>query len=104
MKGTSLPVNVIVIIIIALLVLVGLAVFFSTGMQTGQTSMSDQQLWQKACSALKMRSGLGKCDQSLISDITVDDQSFTDICKKVIGTDDEAQCCEACCGKGNCES
>jgi len=104
MKGTSLPVNVIVIIIIALLVLVGLAVFFSTGMQTGQTSMSDQQLWQKACSALKMRSGLGKCNQSLISDITVDGQSFTDICEKVIGTTDEAQCCEACCGKDNCES
>ncbi len=49
MKGLSLPINLIVILVIALLVMLAGAAFFAGGFGSGASTMSDSAALQKGC-------------------------------------------------------
>ncbi len=98
MKGLELPINMIVVIVVALIVLIAVAAFFTGSLDSGKTAMDAQQKWQSACSAIKMRN----CKASVLLDMTIDNTPVLDMCKSIAGTDNPEDCCEVCCGK-RCE-
>ena len=104
MKGMSLPINVVIILIVALLVLVGAAALFSNGIGWGDDEMKNQEYFQKACGALKMM-GCDTADVSTIS-LTIDDTptSLSTMCSSFYGIVGDDKCCQACCGQGKCSS
>ena len=101
MKGISLPVNAIVIIAIAILVLAVVAAFFTGVLGGGIATISLEQAFTKGCDSLSRGYN---CDVSAISDeIKIlnyptegQDASFSQICRAKLYSTDEA--CAVACG------
>lgn len=108
MKGLSLPIEVIVVVIIALIVLIAIVAFFTQGINTSGQSMSTQEKWQRACSALKMR---GSCERGGLTDVTkiiidgtpmfTPEVANDDLCETIAGVTEAVECCILCCGSSS---
>ncbi len=125
-KGLSLPINLIVILAIAILVMVVVAAFFV--MSTGSTfsGISDQQAWNSGCSMAKLRgciesdfgsttplyvdgydpkkndikdvNGHSTCSQETISRTDCSDDTLRMACEAVVGSTTPTFCRARCCG------
>jgi len=67
MKGISLPINLIVVIALAVIVLLGVAAFFMGGFTAGTVRMTDTQAWNDGCATWRMRG----CKLSDVDDIKI---------------------------------
>ena len=67
MKGISLPINMVVIIAVAVIVLLSLAAFFMGGFVHPTAKMSDTDAWNTGCGMWRMRG----CKLADVDDITI---------------------------------
>ena len=67
MKGISLPINMVVIIAVAVIVLLSLAAFFMSGFVQPTAKMSDTDAWNTGCGMWRMRG----CKLADVDDITI---------------------------------
>ncbi|MCD6381636.1 MAG: hypothetical protein J7L43_01495 [Candidatus Aenigmarchaeota archaeon] len=98
MKGTSLPVNSIVIIALAVIVLVAIAVWFSSEMLHGQKQVNAEQAWVSACNQWKATN----CDAGHFNNTLTGFPGISTIkeaCKAARGSDDADLCKKLCCGE-----
>jgi hypothetical protein len=110
LKGISLPINAMIVIIITALVLVVIGGYFITGTTTSTRSMSHTDAWNRGCSLAKARG----CLQSDFGDegVSVEgydpdgdgrDNSVKSACINFLGpvpsgSDSTAWCRAQCCG------
>ena len=66
-KGISLPINMVVIIAVAVIVLLSLAAFFMSGFIHPTAKMSDTDAWNTGCGMWRMRG----CKLADVDDITI---------------------------------
>jgi len=69
MKGVELPINALIIIVLAIIVLVAIIALFYTGIKPPQNTLSAQAALDRAC--MKLHSY--NCQVSWLGDISVDD-------------------------------
>ena len=93
MKGVSLPINTIVIVIIAITVLIALLTVFVTSLFPNTLRMKKAQKLSEMCILARMRG----CDSSLGTSMqtTIEGRSYTlvDLCTQIKYTNDIRQCC-----------
>ena len=113
MKGISLPVNMVVVIAVAVIVLLSLAAFFMSGFVHPTTKMSDTDAWNTGCGVWRMR-GCKIEDVTKIKIAGYDtngdgvDDSLAVACQRVFGysqseaesTGTDNPCWIKCCGWG----
>ena len=104
MKGLELPVNTIIIVVVAVMVLVVLAVFFIRMLGPNTTVMDDQSAWVRGCGIIK-DGGCQTDDFSLeIANYDTDGDGIDDTiltsCHRIFSdTSLDAEACrEKCCG------
>lgn len=107
MKGISLPINMIVIIALAVIVLLAVTAAFMGGFGPGTKTISHQQAWYIGCNMAKLRgcstelfnTGSGKIITIPNYDPDGDgsDNNILDACSKAIGVNDTDECRQVCC-------
>ncbi len=95
MKGVSLPINVIIILVLGIVVLLGIITFFNFQFRNASGTMSSSAEFQIMCSRWSML----KCDSTYWNSdkLTVYGKNVSEICKKY-GYSDADTCSDACCG------
>ena len=91
-KGLEMPINMIIVIAIAVLVLVAIFGFFGGQFFSGSDQISSQKLFADGCAVLR---NSHSCDQAKINMITIGGKSFGSVCNGN-GFSDTAQCAKAC--------
>ena len=105
MKAMSLPINMIVIIALAVIVLLGVSAFFMGSFGPGSQSVSATNAWNAGCGMAKMRG----CDTALFGttngltitgykDSNGNIYTLNEACNAVYGTTDATACQNYCCG------
>ena len=87
----ELPLNTIVIIAIAAVVLISVFGIFGSQFFSSSKSTDTQRLFARGCNALQ---NTYSCDSTKISDITLDNTKFNSVCSRSGYT--EEQCAKAC--------
>lgn len=96
MKGISLPVNAIVIIALAIIVLLAVATWFSAEMLKGSKQVEAEQTWTKACNLWKV----SDCDlNEFDNDPGGLGMTIKEACKNAKGSDSYNLCKSICCGE-----
>ena len=90
-KGVSLPVNVVIIVLIAILVLALVTGFFITTSGESEESIGNADTYSDLCTKFRAN---GYCGNSNIDDEF--EAKFEEACEKFYGTDEN--CKEKCCG------
>ncbi len=101
-KGISLPVEMIVIIALAVIVLLAAGAFFIAGWLPGQVSTIDTQAWSNGCGMVKLRGCTSASDMNLkITNYDPgkdgNDDSVFDACKRAVGGTSTSDCFNLCC-------
>ena len=91
MSSGELPLNVIVIIVIASVVLVSVFGFFGSQFFSSSKNADSQRLFARGCNTLQ---NTYSCDSARISDITLDNTKFNSVCSENGYTAE--QCAKAC--------
>lgn len=89
-KGLELPVNAIIFIAVAVIVLVSVGSFFFNFFS--DSSVDAKKLFAEGCASLRSFHG---CDHAQINSISVEGTSFGYVCGRS-GYSDTAQCAKAC--------
>ena len=108
-KGVSLPINMIVILSIAVLVLVVVAAYFIGVFSKSGNSIGDQDAWNRGCGRAQARGCQTNDFNEAVSggltvpgfdpDGTGGDNSLFDACKAVYGNSETSLTCRVkCCG------
>ncbi|MEM7826665.1 MAG: hypothetical protein QXQ40_00375 [Candidatus Aenigmatarchaeota archaeon] len=104
-KGISLPVNMIVILAIAAIVLLAVGAFFLSGWFGPGKTISDFEAWTRGCS-IWMTKG---CIEDQINSITIigydpdgngSPNNLAEACFRHFGYTSSRDCWEKCCGPG----
>lgn len=97
MKGISLPINTVVIIVLAMLVLVALSIYFMTSWGSTYQRSNLYTALTQGCSIWRAKG----CDlEENLGNIIVDGISLHQACQNVLGNNDFKQkCYEYCCQK-----
>ena len=106
-KGISLPVEMIVIIALAVIVLLAAGAFFAINFIPGQATTEDFSAWERGCSIWKLRGCSSNINPSEIIVTGYDynkdnkDDSALDACKRALSTSNAQVCFETCCAPGS---
>ncbi|MFH1229372.1 MAG: hypothetical protein V1678_03030 [Candidatus Aenigmatarchaeota archaeon] len=76
MKGIELPINILVVVAIAVIVLLGLVALYFVGFNPFSNSTSLTALKNKACSDFLLNYNCGKINGKTTSDVTLDSNNF----------------------------
>jgi len=101
MKGVSLPVNTIVVIALAVLVLLAVATWFVIEMGKHSQTIECEDVWNKACIQWKV----SNCNQTEFENSVKNwngidgDNSIRKACECARGTSDYETCKKLCCGE-----
>jgi len=68
-KGSSLPINVVIVLIIAIIVLVGIVVFFGGAFGESSTSLSCESKLQNGCTQFNLAGGCNDLTHLTTSDV-----------------------------------
>ncbi len=91
-KGLEMPVNMIIVIAIAVLVLVALSGFFGGQFFSGSDQIGSQKSFADGCNALR---NSNNCDHTKINSMNIDGKGFGGICIGN-GFSDTVQCARGC--------
>lgn len=91
-KGLELPLNAIIVIAIAVLVLVALFTFFGSQFFSGSGQVDIQKVFGAGCTALRFSYA---CEHSKVNEVTIDGTSLGYACSQK-GFVDTVQCAKAC--------
>lgn len=95
MKGVSIPINVIIILVIGIIVMLAVVGFFITQFRNTSSGMRTATLFQRACSIWQ----LVNCDESEWTKIKVEGKTIKQICNLTGFDVSKADPCKkACCG------
>ena len=99
-KGVSLPINMIIILAIAVIVLLSVVAFYTGGLTSSTTSISDADAWNRGCGIWKLR-GCNETDDFQISGYDFDGDGtadkLSDACRNYLGYTSMSDCHRVCC-------
>ncbi|MCD6216019.1 MAG: hypothetical protein J7J92_03020 [Candidatus Aenigmarchaeota archaeon] len=87
-KGISLPVNIVIILLVAIFVLLAVSAFFLSRSSPAMSSMEAQHEFYKGCNRLKENN----CDYTMLSY----NDPFMRACKILYGFDTKLECASIC--------
>ncbi len=95
MKGISLPINAIIIVIIGVTVLIALLVAFTTNVFSGTETAALRSAMEQGCAKVRWEyhCNIDSNVASLTYNVNGKEMKLSTICQKVGGSDDIAQCC-----------
>ena len=92
-KGTTMPVDFIILIVIAIVVIVIAAVLIRTESSKDVDNMQIRKVFLNGCTDLRT---LYNCNADIKNDIKYNDISLFDACKKIFGSITESDCKKRC--------
>ncbi|HLC67598.1 MAG TPA: hypothetical protein VJI12_01825 [archaeon] len=94
-KGMELPINMIVVVLIAVLVLTTVGIFLTRQLGGGASNIDYQQLWGQACTKLRFQNNCVASNFD-ITDNNGNPTTFSVVCQKAVGLTEVTPCARQC--------
>ena len=97
-KGMELPINMIVVVLIAVLVLTTVGIFLTRQLGGGASNIDYQAMWGKACTQLRFQASCNIANLGALLDANGVPVTFNDVCAKAVGAGLTPEQCIRQCG------